>query len=77
METPRGYEKKFADFIRLCSEAKDKGIGEVLVASPFDLGDTYEELIESLLRLARAELRLHIVPQGASDTNQNGGTVVE
>ncbi len=60
MSAPPGYEKKFADFIRLCSEAKAKGATEVVVAFPWVLGDTYEEVIESLSRLADAGLLLHI-----------------
>ncbi len=60
MKTPPGYEKKFADFIRLCSEAKAKGIAEVVIGYPWVLGDTYEEMIESLARLADAGLSLHI-----------------
>jgi len=60
MNTPPGYEKKFADFIRLCSEAKAQGVGQVTVAYPWVLGDTYQELIESLARLADAELLLRV-----------------
>lgn len=60
MNTPPGYEKKFADFIRLCSEAKASGLAEVVIPYPWVLGDTYEELIESLARLADAGLALHI-----------------
>jgi len=60
MSTPPGYEKKFADFIQLCSEAKGKGIEQVVIGYPWALGDTYEELIESLSRLADAGLVLHI-----------------
>ncbi len=60
MNTPPGYEKKFGDFIRLCSDAKAKGTAQVTVAYPWVLGDTYEELIESLSRLADAGLLLGI-----------------
>jgi hypothetical protein len=60
MSTPPGYEKKFADFIRLCSEAKSKGTAQIIIGYPWALGDTYEELIESLSRLADAGLTLHI-----------------
>jgi hypothetical protein len=60
MNMPSGYEKKFADFIKLCSEAKAKGATQVTVAFPWVLGDTYEEIIESLARLADAGLLLHI-----------------
>ena len=60
MSIPPGYEKKFADFIKLCSEAKAKGIEQVVIGYPWALGDTYDELIESLSRLADAGLVLHI-----------------
>ena len=60
MNPPTAYEKKSADFIQLCSEAKAKGITEVLIGYPWAPGDNYEELIESLSRLADAELSLHI-----------------
>ena len=55
------YEQKFADFIKLCDETEPGGI--ILVASPHALRDTYEEIIESLNRLADAEARLGIVPR--------------
>jgi hypothetical protein len=60
MTTPPGYERKFGDFIKLCSEAKVAGTQQVMVGYPWVLGDTYEELIESLSRLADAGLSLHI-----------------
>jgi hypothetical protein len=61
MNTLLGYEQKFAHFIRLCSEAKATGTAQVVVPFPCVLGDTYEEVIESLSRLADAGLRLQIV----------------
>lgn len=60
MEAPLNYEKKFADFIRLCSEAKANGVSQVMIPYPWVIGDTYEEMIESLSRLADAGLSLHI-----------------
>jgi hypothetical protein len=48
MNPPSGYERKFTDFIQLCSEAKAKGTTEIIVGYPWALGDNYEELIESL-----------------------------
>ena len=54
------YEKKFADFIRMCEEAKGKGADTVVVAHPHVIGDDYEEIIESLRTLARADLKLAI-----------------
>lgn len=59
-EMPWDYEDKFADFIKLCEEAKSKGIGHVIIARPSEIGDTYEEVMESLSRLADAGLALHI-----------------
>jgi hypothetical protein len=62
-KTPAGYEKKFDGFIRLCAEAKANGTNDVIVAFPWVLGDNYEEIIESLSRLADAGLTLHIIDQ--------------
>ena len=58
--TPGGYEKKFGDFIRLCAETKAAGVKQVVVAYPWVLGDNYEEVIESLSRLADAGLALRV-----------------
>ncbi len=57
---PADYESKFAEFIRMCDEAKKSGAEVVLVQRPSVLGDNYAELIESLSRLARAGLQLGI-----------------
>jgi hypothetical protein len=62
-KTPTGYGKKFENFIKLCAKAKADGVSEVLVAAPWVIGDTYEEVIESLGRLADAGLALHCVGQ--------------
>jgi dihydrodipicolinate synthase/N-acetylneuraminate lyase len=58
--TPPNYEKKFADFIRLCRESKVAGVKVVVVAAPSVIGDNYDEIIESLSRLAEAGLGLQI-----------------
>lgn len=57
---PANYESKFTNFIRLCAEAKTKGTDSVVVAFPWVLGDNYDEVIESLSRLADAGLNLNI-----------------
>jgi len=59
--TPQGYETKFENFIKLCATTKAKGATEVIVAAPWVIGDAYDEVIESLSRLADAGLALHIV----------------
>lgn len=58
--TPQGYEAKFAGFIRACEQAKAEGIPHVIVAWLTVLGDTYEEVIESLWRLSDAGFALLI-----------------
>ncbi len=55
-----GYEKKFSDFIEMCEKARQDNIPQVIVHHPNVLGDTYEEVIESLSRLADARLTLCI-----------------
>lgn len=57
---PPNYEQKFADFIRLCRESKKSGVKQVVVASPSVIGDNYDEIIESLSRLAEAGLALQV-----------------
>lgn len=54
------YEKKFSDFIEICEKARQDNIPQVIIHHPSVLGDTYEEVIESLSRLADAELSLYI-----------------
>ena len=54
------YEQKFADFIKMLSEAIDETI---VVHHPEVLGDNYEEIVESLNRLADAGMKLIVVPR--------------
>lgn len=54
------YERKFSDFIRLLAESEEV----VVIHHPEVLGDTYEELVESLNRLADSGKHLTIVPRG-------------
>ena len=46
------FVDKFSDLIRLCKETQKGGV--VLIGTPHALGDTYEEIIESLNRIADA-----------------------
>jgi hypothetical protein len=59
-EMPPDYDQKFADFIKLCETVKADNIQGVVIAKPWVLGDTYDEVMESLSRLADAGLTLHI-----------------
>jgi hypothetical protein len=54
------YDKKFAEFIKLLADTTE---GVVLIHHPQVLGDNYEELVESLNRLANAQKTLAIVPE--------------
>jgi len=54
------YEEKFAGLLRLIADAKTSGINIVLIAYAQVLGDNYEELVESLGRIADAKLELAI-----------------
>jgi len=56
------YEEKFQDFIKLLAEARRQGAQTIVVERPEVLGDTYEEIIESLNRVAAAGLTLTVVP---------------
>jgi len=58
------YEEKFAGLIQLCGRAEAEGFQNVIVNWPWTIGDTYEEVIESLSRIAEAGLVLHIVDRG-------------
>ncbi len=57
------YEKKFAEFLRMCEEARNGNLDAVVIDHPEVLGDTYAEIVESLNRLADASLSLSIVPR--------------
>ena len=72
-QTPREYEKKFAEFIRLCQDARVSGVKQVVVATPSVIGDTRDEMVESLSRLAEAGLTLQVAqPEPpARDTSRN------
>ena len=54
------YESKFAEFLHLLRETKEEVVN---VHHPEVLGDNYEELVESLNRLADAGTKLVAVPR--------------
>lgn len=61
----RSYERKFAQFIRMCKETPP---GETIaVTFPEVLGESYGELVESLNRIAEAELNLVILSRCTPD----------
>jgi hypothetical protein len=54
------YATKFADFITKVAQAKATGCDCILIAEPWVIGDTYDEIIESLSHLAGTEIFLSI-----------------
>ena len=61
-EPQSNYEAKFKQFIEMCESTKNSDTDLVVISAPEVLGDNYEELTESLRRLAEAELSLKILP---------------
>jgi hypothetical protein len=59
------YELKFRGWINSIAEAKAKGAQFIIIAYPWVIGDTYEEISESLSRMAGSGVALHIVRPGA------------
>ncbi len=58
------YDEKFSRFIKTCNKAKNDVVVEAIIIDyPEALGDTYEELIESLNRLSDAGFALRILPR--------------
>ncbi|XHR29872.1 MAG: hypothetical protein ACFUZC_04825 [Chthoniobacteraceae bacterium] len=64
MSAPENYETKFADFLKLIEDSKASGVEAIVVAAPWVLGDNYEEIVESLSRIAKAGLALRIAEGG-------------
>jgi hypothetical protein len=55
------YEQKFAAFIKTIDQAKASNADFIVIVEPWVIGDTHDEIIESLSRLAAANMPLRIV----------------
>ena len=55
------YATKFATFIQAIVEAKTFGCDIILIAEPWVIGDTYEEIAENLSLLGRTGVHLQVV----------------
>ena len=55
------YEQKFAVLLKAISENKTDPVQSLMIMEPWVIGDTYEELIESLSQLAESNLALVVV----------------
>ncbi len=54
------YEKKFANFIQLLATTPEE---VVIIHHPQVLGDTFDELVESLNRIADSGKKLGVMPR--------------
>ena len=57
---PDGYGNKFDTLFQAIGVAKRDNAGKLVVAWPWVLGETYEEIRESLSLVAEADLAIHI-----------------
>ena len=55
------YEQKFAGLLKAVLENKTDPVQNLLVMEPWVIGDTYEEVIESLSLLAESKIALVVV----------------
>jgi hypothetical protein len=55
------YTIKFAAFIKAITRAKTLDCDTILITEPWAIGDTYQEITESLSRLAGTGIGLQIV----------------
>ncbi len=54
------YVEKFGDFIQTIAKAIATGCQVIAIAEPWVIGDTYDEMVESLSHLAGTGLGLHV-----------------
>lgn len=59
------YDRKYEALLQRIQEAKKNGITLFVVSEPQELGETYKDVMESLNRLADADLNLAILPRDA------------
>jgi hypothetical protein len=53
-----------AKLIEMCAKAKHDKLDAVMIHHPQVLGDNYDEMVESMNRIADAGLMIHILPRG-------------
>jgi len=54
------YETKFAEWIKIVAKANVTDVEAIIISEPWVIGDTYEEIVESLSRLGGTFLALNI-----------------
>lgn len=65
MPTKHKTKNKNKQFLQRLKDAKANGITLIVIKEPQELGDTYEEVMESLNRLAANDLNLAVLPEDA------------
>ena len=66
------YKEKFSQFVEMLRIAKEeKEAMGVLIYEPEVLGDTYDEIVESLNHLSEAELALRILSRDQRKTSSS------
>ena len=60
------YESKFAEWIKVVAEANATDVEAIIISEPWVIGDTYEEIVESLSRLGGTCLALNIAKRNES-----------
>ena len=63
------YQKKYAALLERIQEAKKNSITLFVIQEPQELGETYEDMVESLNQIADADLNLAILPRDARADN--------
>jgi thiamine monophosphate synthase len=58
---------KVKKFVQRLREAQANGVTLIVIREPQELGETYEEVVESLNRLAELDLNLAVLPEEARD----------
>ena len=75
-DTSHPYANKFGNLIKLCDDAKAGNVETVIVTWSWVIGDNYEEVIESLSRLADAGLTLRVIKRGGDEHKSVPGAVL-
>jgi hypothetical protein len=66
----KNYDTKYRELVSRINEAKANRITLFVVRRPEELGETYEEMVETLNRLAAADMNLAILPPDMRDPNE-------
>lgn len=56
---------KIKKFLQRLQDAQANGITLIIIREPQELGDTYEEVIASLNKLAAMDMNLAVLPENA------------